>query len=201
MSKHEAAGVSLGRHHGSARIAVTLLALAGSLAACGGSTASSSTGATSGAAATATPAASTPTAAAFNAASCPDATTVGSALGVTLPAPTGVPSGVKLPTGATGVVCNYLSSSLDVLISMVSNISSSYVAQQEQAVTSRSATVKFTSVSGVGDQAVSYDYTFSGSFTAEGVLATKGSNFVAVSATRTPATLSQVEALVNQLLG
>jgi hypothetical protein len=84
---------------------------------------------------------------------------------------------------------------------MVSNISSSYVAQQEQAVTSRSATVKFTSVSGVGDQAVTYDYTFSGSFTAEGVLATKGSNFVAISATRTPATLSQVETLVNQLLG
>jgi hypothetical protein len=55
-------------------------------------------------------------------------------------------------------------------------------------------------VSGVGDQARSFDAPLGGGKDNEGVVATKGSTLVSVGATATPATLSQIEALVNQLL-
>ena len=56
------------------------------------------------------------------------------------------------------------------------------------------------SVSGVGDQATSFFQSLGGGKDNEGVVATKGSTLVSIGATATPASLSQVEALVNSLL-
>jgi len=185
-----------------AAAAASLLSLA--VAACG-STAGGSAPATSAPAQTATPTAAvttaTPTPASGTAAlSCPTAAEVGAALGLTVPAPT------TIGTSASGVSCNYLSTSapvLDVEISIVHEIPTTYISTAEASMQASAATVgfAFTPVSGVGDEAYSYSYSLSPSGTALGILAVKGTTFVGIACTRTTATLTQVEAYANQLLG
>ena len=53
---------------------------------------------------------------------------------------------------------------------------------------------------GVGDQARAFTQPLGAGKDNEEVVATKGSTLVAITATATPATLAQVEALVKQLL-
>ena len=172
-----------------------VLALAG----CGSSSAGASSPAGAGGTATPTAAVSTPTptSGATSAVSCPTAGEVGSALGITVPAPT------TIGTSADGVSCNYLSTSpaLDVVVSIVHGISTSYLGTAESELQSSAATTgfSFTAVSGVGDEAYSYDYSISAG-TALGIIAVKGTTFVGIACTMTSATLSQVEAYAKTLL-
>jgi hypothetical protein len=171
------------------------LALAAGLAACGSS---STTSSPSGAATTptATAVVATPTAVAASA-QCPSGTTVGSALGTTLPNAVGVAGGggTSLPGGATGMVCEYHATAENVIIVLITNISPSFIAQF-----SAHFPVAFQSVSGVGDQARAFSQSLGGGKDNEAVVATKGSTLVSIGATATPASLSQVESLVNSLL-
>jgi hypothetical protein len=165
------------------------------LAGCGGSTTGPTT---SGPATTASPTAAVATPTASKASSvCPTAATVGSALGTTLPNPVGVAAGggTQLPGGATALVCDYHTATENVIIEVITNISPSYIS-----AFSVHFPVAYNSVSGVGDQARSFYETLGGGKDNEGVVATKGSIMVSIGATATPASLSQVEALVNQLL-
>ena len=129
--------------------------------------------------------------------SCPTAATVGSALGVTLPAPTSVAgaSGNQLPAGAKAVVCNYHAQTYNVIIELVTNLDPSDIS-----MFSSQFPVPYKSVAGVGDQARSFLQPLSNGKDNEGVVATKGMVLVLIVATATPATLGQVEALVTRLL-
>jgi hypothetical protein len=82
-----------------------------------------------------------------------------------------------------------------VIIEVLRNISPSFISKF-----SSQFPVAFKSVSGVGDQARSFTEPIGGGRDNEGVVATEGSTLVAIVATATPASLVQVEALVNQLL-
>jgi hypothetical protein len=55
-------------------------------------------------------------------------------------------------------------------------------------------------VSGLGDEARSFQTTITGGKTNEGVVAAQGTTIVAVVATGTPASLSQIESFVGSLL-
>jgi hypothetical protein len=177
--------------------------LAGAVDACGASSsASTSGGATTASASTSAPA-PPPTSVAVNASSCPSATQIGGALGVTLPPPTAVQSASSgLPSGATGIGCTYNGGAAEVVeVVLAANISASYFDQEEQKLNgSAGGKLHFTSVSGVGDQAVSYTYPV-GSRTDEGVVARKGSNLAGVIVVGPAVSQSQIESLVNQLLG
>ena len=131
------------------------------------------------------------------AASCPSGGTVGSALGTTLPNATGVADNgsTPLPNGASGIVCEYRGTTDNVLITELLNIPSSYISNF-----SNKFPVAFKPVSGVGDEARSFTEALGGGKNNEGLVAAKGSTVVAIVATATPATLSQIEALVNSLL-
>jgi hypothetical protein len=174
-------------------IALPALVFAAALTACGSSSPSPTTGA---ATSTPTAAAATPTAIAASA-QCPTGATVGSAQGTTLPDATGVAGGggTQLPGGATGLVCNYHTTSEKVIIVKITNISASYLSQFSANFPGGGKTV-----SGVGDQARSFSVALGGGKDNEGVVATKGSTIVSIGATATPASLTQIEALVNQLL-
>jgi hypothetical protein len=173
------------------------------LAACGSSSSAppaASTAPTSAAGVTTAPVASvapvsiptTTTAAA----TCPTAATVDAALGTSLPAPVGIPTGsIGLPAGATGVACEYHASAYNVIIELISNIASSSITNF-----TKNFPVPPTAVSGVGDQAESFSQVLGPGKVNEGVVATKGTTLVSIGATYTPATLAQVEALVNSLL-
>src|SRR5665213_900468 len=184
--RKEALQLSLNR---SCRLALTTLVFIAALAACGGTTAGSPSPVAS-----TSPVLPTTTAAPS---SCPTAATVGTALGITVPAPVGVVGGgaTQLPAGATGEVCNYHAQTFNVIIEVLKNISPSFISKF-----SSQFPVAFKSVSGVGDQARSFSAPIGGGRDNEGVVATKGSTLVAIVATATPASLAQVEALVNQLL-
>jgi hypothetical protein len=119
---------------------------------------------------------------------------VGSALGLTLPAPTAGDN------TSTAISCNYLAGTSDVLIVEDTSVEASYVTQAEASLAASEAGLAFTAVSGVGDSAYSYSYSIGG-LTAQGILAVKGSTYVGVYATATTATLDQIKALVNPLLG
>jgi hypothetical protein len=95
----------------------------------------------------------------------------------------------------TGEVCNYHASTYNVIIERLTNISPSFTTQF-----SSKFPVAFTTVAGVGDQARAFSVSLGGGKDNEGVVATKGTTLVAIIATATPATLAQIEALVNQLL-
>jgi hypothetical protein len=180
--------------HGNSRwIALTALAFAATLAACGSSTPSPTTG---GATSPPTSAAATPTAVAASA-QCPTGAAVGSALGAMLPDATGVAGGgtTQLPTGATGLVCEYHAATDNVIIVKVTNISGSYIS-----MFSAHFPGGYKTVSGLGDQARSFFQILGPGKNNEGVVASKGMTIVAIDALYTPASLSQVEALVNQLL-
>jgi len=129
--------------------------------------------------------------------SCPTAETVGTALGIMVSKPVGATGGggTPLPAGATGVACEYPGIALNVVIELISNINPSSIDQF-----SSKFPVPYASVAGVGDQARSFLQPLNGGKDNEGVVATKGSNLVSITATATPASLAQVEALVNQLL-
>ena len=174
------------------------------VAACGATSSGASSSGPGAAAGTATPsaAASTATATATPAsgtttASCPSASDVGAALGITVPAPT------VYGASAAGISCNYLSGSADVLVSVVHGIPTGYLAEAEATMqaTSASLGLGFTPLSGVGDQAYTYDYTVTATESALGIIAVKGTTFVGIACTMTTTTLSQVEAYVKQLLG
>ena len=179
-------------------ITVTALGFAALLAACGGSTGTTTPtagGTTPTAPPTATVALPSITAAS---AACPSASTVSSALGTPgLPGAVGVaPTGASsLPAGATGIVCDYHGSSDNVIIEVLTNINPSYISKFTAHFVGTVA-----KVSGVGDQATSFYQSLGSGKDNEGVVATKGQTLVSIGATYTPATLSQVEALVNSLL-
>lgn len=177
------------------RWALAALFAATALAGCGGSGTSSPAAGAATSSATAAPAPAS--AAAPQTLGCPAAATVGSALGITLPAPVLVHGGggTQLPAGATGVACDYRGQSFNVIIELIRNISPSYIAQF-----SARFPVTFASVPGVGDQARSFSVSLGGGKDNEGVVATKGSSLVEIVATATPASLSQLESLVSQLL-
>ena len=114
-----------------------------------------------------------------------------------LPDATGVAGGggTQLPGGATGLVCDYHTTSENVIIVKITNISASYLSQF-----SKNFPGGFKNVPGLGDQARSFFQTLAPGKNNEGVVAAKGSTIVSIGATYTPASLSQIEALVNQLL-
>ena len=128
---------------------------------------------------------------------CPTAGTVGSALGISVSNPSTVPggTGTSLPSGAKGVACDYRGAASNVIIELISNIAPSYISQF-----SEHFPVPYKNVSGVGDQARSFLVQLNGGKDNEGVVATRGSMLVAITATATPATLTQVEGLVSLLL-
>lgn len=171
---------------------VSALVAGAALTACGGSSTGSSSapGATTPTAPVATPAGSPA------AGQCPSASTVGSALGFTVNAPVVIPGGgTSLPAGATGVSCDYGGPSLNVLVQILANVTPATITQF-----SDKFPVAYTSVPGVGDQARSFRQALNGGKDNEGVVATKGSALVNIVATDTPASLSQIEALVSLLL-
>jgi hypothetical protein len=129
--------------------------------------------------------------------SCPTGAVVGAALGISLPAPVGVVpgGGTQFPAGATAVVCDYHGSAFNVIIERITNLDPTFITK----FTSQFP-VPAKSVAGVGDQAFSFSVALGGGKDNEGVVATKGSTLVDVTATATPASLTQVEALVTQLL-
>jgi hypothetical protein len=181
-------------HSSSRWIPLIVLAFAAPLAACGGTTTAAGTSSPATSAPTPTVAAVATTAAA---ATCPSGGTVGSALGTTLPDPTGVasPGSTTLPAGATDINCEYHTTTENVIISILTGIPASYISKF-----SAQFPVAFKPVSGVGDEARSFSEALGGGKNNEGLVAAKGSTVVALVATATPATLSQIESLVNSLL-
>ncbi len=93
------------------------------------------------------------------------------------------------------MVCEYHATTENVIIILITNISPSYMAQF-----SAHFPVAYQSVPGVGDQARAFSQSLGGGTDNEGVVATKGSTLVSIDATATPASLSQLESLVNSLL-
>jgi hypothetical protein len=187
----------------SRRLAPAGLFLSIALAACGSSSSAppaASTAATSAASVPTVPVVSgapisTPTTTTA-AAICPTAATVDAALGTSLPAPVGIGTGsTQLPAGATGVACEYHASAYNVIIELISNIAPSSITNF-----TKHFPVPPTAVAGVGDQAQSFSQSLGPGKVNEGVVATKGRTLVSIGATYTPATLAQVEALVNSLL-
>jgi hypothetical protein len=104
------------------------------------------------------------------------------------------PGASTLPAGAAEEVCEYHAATYNVIIVRITNISPSNITQF-----SSKFPVAFTTVSGVGDQARSFSVPLGGGKDNEGLVATKGTTLVAITATATPASLTQIEALVNQL--
>jgi hypothetical protein len=183
-------------------IPLATLAAAAVLAACGSASpaASSSSGSTPTASAPATaPPTAAPTVTTTTASSsCPSGSTVQAALGTSaLPNAVGIAGGgsAHLPAGATGIVCEYSAAPENVIIEVIQNIPSSYIS----AYSSKFPT-NFKTVSGLGDVARSFVDNLGTGKTNLGVVAAKGTTIVAVVATYTPATLTQVEALVSSLL-
>ena len=102
--------------------------------------------------------------------------------------------------------CNYLSETppvLDVVVSIVDGIPSSYLTTAEASMQAAATTagLGFTALSGVGDQAYTYSYAPTASETALGIIAVKGTTFVGIACTGTTTSLSKVEAYASQLLG
>jgi hypothetical protein len=188
-------------------IPLATLAVLAALTACGSSSpaASSSSGSTPTPAATAPIATAAPTAAptittTTASSSCPSGGTVDSALGTSgLPNAVGIKGGgsTELPAGASGIVCEYTggASGVNVIIEVIQNIPSSYISAY-----SSKFPANFKVVSGLGDEARSFQTTITGGKTNEGVVAAQGTTIVAVVATGTPASLSQIESLVGSLL-
>jgi hypothetical protein len=150
-----------------------------------------------GGSAAASVAAASGAAASAAAVGCPTQAIVGAALGLTLSAPVTVPGGggTPLPAGATGIACDYRGAAANVIIEEIQNIAPSAIGEF-----SAKFPVAFAAVAGVGDQARSFRQDLNGGKDNEGVVATKGSTLVDITATATPATLAQIEALVSQLL-
>jgi hypothetical protein len=179
------------------------------LAACGSSTTaptSSSSGATTPPTTAPTSPPATSASTTISTGSCPSASTVGGALGTTVGTPTVVTPGASatpLPGGATGIACSYISGRTVVIIALAAGLPSSYFSQEEQkqvaSLKAAGVNINFAPLSGLGDEAATYQYTADG-LTVEGVLAGQGGNFAGVFTDGTTATLGQIESLVQQLL-
>jgi hypothetical protein len=105
-----------------------------------------------------------------------------------------------LPSGATGVGCSYISGTSVVIVVMASGVPSSYFSTEEQEQTSDlGSSISYTPVSGLGDQAASYNYSADG-LTASGVLALQGTDVVGVFTDGVSTSLSSEESLVRSLL-
>ena len=83
----------------------------------------------------------------------------------------------------------------NVIVEVIQNIPSSYISEY-----SSKFPANFKTVSGLGDVARSFQTTITGGKTNEGVVAAQGTTIVAVVATGTPASLSQMKSLVSSLL-
>jgi hypothetical protein len=92
-------------------------------------------------------------------------------------------------------VCEYSAVATNVIIEVIQNIPSSYIAEY-----SSKFPANFKPVSGLGDEARSFETTITGGHTDIGVVAAQGTTIAVVVATDTPATLTQVESLVRTLL-
>jgi hypothetical protein len=90
-----------------------------------------------------------------------------------------------------------------VIIALASGLPSSYLSTEEQkqvqSLQQADISINFTPISGLGDEAATYQYSANGA-TVEGVLAGQGGNFVGVFTEGTSASLSTIESLVKQLL-
>lgn len=196
---HEKEGSEVSHRTRSAALGTLVLVVA----ACGGTSSGTPAAAATTPAAAATAAPSATVAAVSTATTgpaagtCPTAATVNAALGVSLSAPVGVPGGggTQLPAGSVGLVCEYHGATANVIIEVITNTDPSLISKF-----SDKFPVPYTAVSGVGDQARSFRQQLGGGKDNEAVVATNGSTLVEVTATATPATLKQVEALVSQLL-
>jgi hypothetical protein len=190
-------------HNGSRLLVATALVFAlTAVAACGSSAASApaATGTAPGGAPTVAAATGAPKATVGLTAAgteCPTAATVNTALGTSLSNPNKVTGGgsTSLPAGASAIACDYAGKAMNVIIELISNTPPSTI----DAFSSKFP-VAYKSVSGVGDQARSFSQSLGGGRNNEGVVATKGNHLVSITATATPASLAQVEALVGQLL-
>ena len=129
---------------------------------------------------------------------CPPAAIVDAALGVTVSSPisiSGSGPGPTLPPGARAISCEYAGAGLNVLIELFGDVPASTIGSF-----SDKFPVPFSAVSGLGDEARSFSQALGGGKDNEGVVAVKGSLLVDITATGTPATLAQLEALVGALL-
>ncbi len=187
---------------------VGLIAVAAVAAAAGcGSTSAPSSSSSAPGGATATP---TSAGTAINASACPSASTIGGALGATLPNPTVVAPGASasaLPSGAVGIACEYITASTSpvvVIVALGAGVPTSWFNTQEQeqvaSLQQTGLSINYTPLSGLGDEAATYQYTANGENVA-GVLAIQGGNFAGVFTDGTSASLSQIESLVKSLLG
>jgi hypothetical protein len=90
-----------------------------------------------------------------------------------------------------------------VIIALASGLPSGYLSTEEQkqvaSLQAENISVNFAPLSGLGDEAATYQYSAAG-LTVEGVLAGQGGNFAGVFTDGTSASLSQIESLVRQLL-
>lgn len=93
------------------------------------------------------------------------------------------------------ITCEYHAASYNVLIQVLTNVDPSTIS-----MFSSNFPVPYQTVSGVGDQARSFVQSIGAGHDNEAVVATKGKTLVAITATATPASLPQIEALVSQLL-
>ena len=127
---------------------------------------------------------------------CPTAARVNAALGTNVRTPVSVvgAGSTQLPPGASGQSCEYPGTSENVIIIIVTNIDPSNISKFSDRFP-----VAYTSVSGVGDQARAFKVQLGNGKDNEGVVATKGMTIIALTATATPASLAQIEALINQL--
>lgn len=194
---------------------ILIVMAAGVAAACGTSTTtpSSSAGAPSSAASASAAATPTPTSASIDVSACPPATEIASGLGlasVTLTATQGGPGSTpsstsSWPAGATGIGCTYTSAGTTATSNVVelilgSGVPSGYIVTQEDKLNGTAAgALHFSSLSGVGDQAVTYSYPVEGRVD-EGVIAQQGGNFAGIAAVLVTSNLSGIESLVRQLL-
>jgi hypothetical protein len=125
---------------------------------------------------------------------------------VSAAAPTTIDESGELPSGATGVGCEYLVGESVIIVVEASNVPSSYFSTEEQSEESSDSaaglSINFTPLSGVGSQAASYSYSADG-VTASGVIAQSGGTVAGVFTSGTSGALgsvSQEENLVKQLL-
>jgi len=94
-------------------------------------------------------------------------------------------------------VCEYdaAAAGQNVIVEVIQGIPQSYISAY-----SSKFPANFVPVSGVGDIARSFHVSIGNGKNNEGLVAAQGTTIVAVVATGTPATLSQIEAFVSSLL-
>lgn len=186
-----------------------VISLAGlTLAACGSTSTGASSPASTSAPATAPPTAAptpTPTVATLSL-TCPSASTINSGLGLNVSTAKTIPS-TDLPTGDTGVTCEYLAISVQSVVILtvgtgpvsVPFISLVQTAEQK-AASAQGETLNSQNVSGVGSQAVILTVSKAGVPKEDSILAVSGQSGLVL--TVVPSTSdSKLEAFATQLIG